>query len=58
MAHVSTAAAVSNCVGKCQITAYAGDGFCDDGNNNCGCNWDKGKGQLLSELLYCDIYNF
>ena len=24
------------------IGMYAGDGVCDDVNNNAGCNWDKG----------------
>ena len=32
----------SSCNGKCGVAAYKGDGFCDDGNNNCGCGWDSG----------------
>ena len=24
------------------ITLYKGDGYCDDPNNNCGCDWDGG----------------
>ena len=26
----------------CAVNGHAGDGVCDDGNNNCGCNWDAG----------------
>merc|ERR1712151_135921 len=33
---------VKDIKGKCGATKYVGDGFCDDGNNNAGCNWDKG----------------
>jgi len=28
--------------GECVLSAWKGDGFCDDGNNNCGCGWDGG----------------
>merc|ERR1712216_997663 len=28
------------CSGGCGASAYVGDGFCDDDNNNCGCDWD------------------
>ena len=27
---------------KCLYPTWKGDGFCDDENNNCGCNWDGG----------------
>merc|ERR1712083_1216628 len=30
------------CTGKCGATKYVGDGNCDDANNNCGCEYDKG----------------
>merc|ERR1712176_367711 len=30
------------CGGSCLSPNYVGDGFCDDGNNNCGCDWDQG----------------
>ena len=32
----------AKCEGKCSYSSYSGDGYCDDGNNNCGCNWDNG----------------
>lgn len=28
--------------GKCGSPKFVGDGYCDDNNNNCACNWDKG----------------
>ena len=28
--------------GECENTEYLNDLFCDDGNNNCACNWDHG----------------
>lgn len=28
----------------CAAFAYAGDGYCDDGNNVAGCDWDGGGG--------------
>merc|ERR1712032_1124834 len=28
--------------GSCGAPDYVGDKFCDDNNNNAGCNWDKG----------------
>merc|ERR1712196_690356 len=31
-----------DCFGGCGSPNYIGDGFCDDGNNNCGCDWDQG----------------
>merc|ERR1712032_1703558 len=30
------------CGGKCKSPGFKGDKRCDDGNNNCGCNWDNG----------------
>merc|ERR1712025_466026 len=30
------------CQGGCAFTEYQGDNHCDDRNNNCGCDWDKG----------------
>lgn len=35
----STAA---KCGGKCGSNPHKGDQFCDDDNNNCGCDWDGG----------------
>lgn len=29
-------------MGICKLKTFKGDGFCDDGNNNAGCNWDAG----------------
>ena len=26
----------------CGFPMYKGDGYCDDPNNNCGCDWDGG----------------
>jgi len=31
-----------NCGGKCAKPSFKGDKYCDDNNNNCGCNWDGG----------------
>merc|ERR1711907_917137 len=28
--------------GGCLHASWVGDGRCDDANNNCACNWDKG----------------
>ena len=30
------------CEGKCAKSSLKGDKYCDDSNNNCGCNWDGG----------------
>ena len=30
------------CSGKCGKPVYSGDGYCDDENNACGCDWDGG----------------
>ena len=32
----------ATCTGTCQETTWKGDNYCDDGNNNCGCEWDGG----------------
>merc|ERR1719237_1069383 len=31
------------CKEKCTAPGYIGDGHCDDENNNCGCEFDKGE---------------
>jgi len=33
---------LQTCTGSCAHSAWTGDGYCDDGNNNCGCDWDQG----------------
>ena len=33
---------LSECSMPCNRTLLSGDGYCDDGNNHCGCNWDGG----------------
>ena len=30
------------CPGSCGFPSYVGDDYCDDENNNCGCEWDGG----------------
>jgi hypothetical protein len=41
--------------GTCEVGAYSGDGYCDDGNNNCGCGWDGGDCCTPPvSPLYCD----
>ena len=47
--------AVSGCDGFCEVLAFRGDGYCDDGNNHCGCDWDGGDccGEDR-DLQYCD----
>jgi len=42
------------CTGSCGLAAYKGDGFCDDANNNCGCEYDEGDccGPTVSKK-YC-----
>ena len=38
----------------CAVNGHAGDGVCDDDNNNCGCNWDGGDCcNTNAETLYC-----
>ncbi len=47
----------ATCTGQCSKTIYVGDGFCDDGNNNCGCGWDGGdccgSSGKLKQYNYC-----
>lgn len=31
-----------DCQATCGMAKWVGDDFCDDNNNNCGCNWDGG----------------
>jgi len=38
----STTKPITNKPGKCGSPQYAGDGFCDDDNNNKGCKYDEG----------------
>ena len=38
----ATTTVAASCSGTCGSAAYVGDGFCDDNNNNCGCDWDEG----------------
>ena len=49
----------ASCNGKCGVAAYKGDGFCDDGNNNCGCGWDSGDccapSGKAKQLSFCTI---
>ena len=40
----------------CQVIKYAGDGNCDDGNNNAGCRFDGGM--YLARILILLIYFF
>jgi len=30
------------CTTSCEVDGWQGDGYCDDGNNVCGCDWDGG----------------
>ena len=30
----------NSCPGSCVYPSWKGDNYCDDENNNCGCNWD------------------
>ena len=38
----TTISTTTNKPGPCEYSQYKGDGICDDGNNNAGCNWDGG----------------
>ena len=41
---------------KCVNVAYKGDGVCDDGNNNVGCEFDGGESlitRVMSNQIYC-----
>ena len=41
----------------CAVNGHDGDGICDDGNNNCGCNWDEGdccgSSGKVKQYSYC-----
>lgn len=45
------------CGAKCGASDFKGDGFCDDDNNSCGCNWDGGdccgNSGKSKQMLYC-----
>lgn len=46
----------SSCIGECETTQWQGDGFCDDGNNICGCDWDNGDccgSSSSTQYAYC-----
>merc|ERR1711881_640622 len=48
----------TSCEGTCSSGGvYKGDGYCDDGNNNCGCEYDGGdccgKSRQASQFKYC-----
>merc|ERR1712216_331517 len=51
--------ATTECSGSCGSAAYIGDGYCDDSNNNCGCDWDQGDccfltgGGKSAQFNYC-----
>merc|ERR1711937_342611 len=49
----------AGCKGTCGAKAYAGDGNCDDNNNNCGCDYDGGdccpQGKKPVSKKYCTI---
>ena len=51
----------SGCTGSCGSPQWKGDDWCDDDNNNCGCEWDGGdccgddvKTQYCDECLCLD----
>ena len=41
------------CSGTCSDPEYKGDNYCDDGNNNCGCEWDGGDCCGSVYTTYC-----
>ena len=45
-----------SCPGNCGSPNYKGDNYCDDENNNCGCEWDGGDccGNDVS-TQYCSL---
>ena len=46
----------ATCHAGCATKAYVGDDFCDDENNNCGCDWDGGDCCGANKhSTYCDI---
>ena len=55
------AAVAKDCSGSCYRDGWKSDNWCDDGNNNCGCEWDGGdccgddvKTQYCDECLCLD----
>ena len=38
----TTSTTTTTCSGTCGDPDYKGDGYCDDTNNYCGCEWDGG----------------
>merc|ERR1712146_170649 len=41
--------------GICAKPAWQGDGYCDDGNNNAGCDWDGGDCcDIDSSFEFCE----
>ena len=46
----------ATCHKGCATPAYSGDDFCDDENNNCGCDWDGGDCCGKNKhSTYCDV---
>jgi len=41
------------CKAKCGKPNYKGDGYCDDDNNSCGCDWDGGDCCGAKNFDYC-----
>ena len=41
------------CKKLCGKPSYKGDGFCDDENNHCGCDWDAGDCCGVKNFQYC-----
>ena len=46
-----------NCTATCGSPQYLGDGYCDDDNNVCGCNWDNGDCCTVDETAndHCSV---
>ena len=44
------------CTDTCSNQNWKGDNWCDDGNNNCGCEWDGGDccGSNVN-TFYCSV---
>ena len=42
MPSLPTAPTPSGCTDTCYDPNWKGNGYCDDENNNCGCEWDGG----------------
>lgn len=45
------------CLGECSHPNWRGDGVCDDGNNNCACDYDNGDccgdSKNKNQFVYC-----